>query len=106
MPVKTLEELQGALADAQLEFDQTNAALQTLGPSGEETTRKDLEAKFAQHEAEVRTLASDIDRLERMDKALKAVPPRSEGGVEVGKEPRTYERGIRENDGTWRSFFR
>jgi HK97 family phage major capsid protein len=106
--VKTLEELQGALADAQLEFDQTNAALQILGPDGDETTRKDLEAKFTKTEAEVRTLASDIDRLVRMDKALKAVPRNegSDGSVVVGKEPRTYERGFREVDGTFRSFFR
>jgi HK97 family phage major capsid protein len=103
-PIKTLEELQGELADAQLEFDQTNAALQVLGPDGDETTRKDLEAKFTAHEAEVRILASDIDRLERMDKALKAVP-RPEG-VEVGREPRTYEKGIRESNGEFRSFFR
>jgi HK97 family phage major capsid protein len=103
MAVKTLEELQDALADAQLEFDQTNAALQTIGPDGDETTRKDLEAKFAKHEAEVRTLASDIDRLERMDKALKQVP-RPEG-IEVGREPRTYEKGVRDGNGTYRSFF-
>src|SRR6266545_407245 len=104
MGVKTLEELQGALADAQLQFDQSNAALQALGPEGEETLRKDLEAQFAKHEGEVRTLASDIDRLERMEKALKQVP-RPEG-VEVGREPRTYERGVREANGSFRSFFR
>ncbi|HEY3118303.1 MAG TPA: hypothetical protein VGK54_16285, partial [Chloroflexota bacterium] len=104
MSIKTLEELQTDLADAQMEFDRTNAALQSLRPDSDETTRKDLEGKFSTHEAEVRKLASDIDRLKRMDDALKAVP-RTEGVV-VGKEPRTYEKGARENNGEFRSFFR
>lgn len=104
MPVKTIEELQDALADAQLEFDQTNAALQGLGPDGDKQTREDLEAKFTKTEAEVATLSADISRLERMDKALKQVP-RPEG-IEVGREPRTYEKGMRESTGEFRSFFR
>jgi HK97 family phage major capsid protein len=104
-PLRSLEELQGELADAELEFDQTNAALQGLMPGPEfEETRKDLEGKFAAHEAEVRKLASDIDRLKRMDDAIKAVPLTE--GVEVGREPHTYEKGIRETNGEFRSFFR
>jgi HK97 family phage major capsid protein len=104
MAVKTLEELQAELAEAQLEFDQTNVALQAHGPEGSDDIRKELEAKFERHESEVRTLASDIDRLERMEAALKKVP--RGGGVEVEREPRTYERGVRENNGEFRSFFR
>jgi len=104
-PLKTLEELQGELADAELEFDRTNAALQGLGTDADEQTRKDLDAQFAAHEGEVRKLASDIDRLKRMDDAYKAVP-RDTAGVTVGKEPRTYEKGARENNGEFRSFFR
>lgn len=104
--LKTLEELQGELADAELEFDKTNAALQGLMPDADEQLVKDLNAQFASHEAEVRKLSSDIDRLKRMDDAIKAVPGRDEGSVTVGKEPRTYEKGARENNGEFRSFFR
>ena len=105
-PLKSLEELQGELADAELEFDQTNAALQGLMPDASEETRKDLEAKFTAHEAEVRKLASDIDRLKRMDDAINKVPREADGQVRVGKEPRTYEKGVRETNGEYRSFFR
>lgn len=102
--LKSLEELHEELADAQLGFDQTNAALQTMPSEADEQTRKDLEAAFASHEAQVRKLSADIDRLKRMDDAIKAVPTPS--GVTVGREPRTYEKGVRESDGTFRSFFR
>ena len=106
-PLKTLEELQIELADAELEFDQTNAALQGLMPDAEnEQVRKDLEAKFAANEAEVRKLSSDINRLKRMEDAVAAVPKDKDGNVTVGKEPRTYEKGVRENNGEFRSFFR
>lgn len=105
MAVKTIEELQSELADAQLQFEHTNAALQALGPDSDKQTREDLESKFTTQEAEVAKVSSDIRRLERMDKALKDVP-RPDGEVKVGQEPRTYERGAREIDGTWRSFFR
>lgn len=104
MALKTIEELQDELADAQLGFDQTNAALQTLGPDANEETRSDLENRFTQHEAEVSKLSSDIKRLERMAKAIEDVP-RTEG-VQVGREPRTYEKGVREANGDFRSFFR
>jgi len=102
--LKTIEELQEDLADAQLEFDKTNAALAGLGPEADnETLRKDLEAQFSNNEAEVRKLAGDIKRLERMAKALEDVPREK---VEVGREPKTYEKGARNDDGTFRSFFR
>ena len=103
--LKTIEELQEDLASAQLEFDKTNAALTGLGPEADnETLRKDLEAQFSTHEAEVRKLAGDLKRLERMTKALEDVP--RDTNVEVGREPRTYEKGVRENSGEYRSFFR
>jgi HK97 family phage major capsid protein len=104
MSVKTLEELQAELADAQLAADQTDAALQMLGPTADRQGREDLETRFAEKVGEVTKLASDIQRQEDLTKALKAVP-RPEG-VEVGKEPRTYEKGVRENNGEFRSFFR
>ena len=102
MSVKTLEELQAELADAQLAFERTNAALQGLGPDSDKQTREDLESDFSTKEAEVSKLASDIDRWERMDKALKDVPKPE---IRVGNEPRTYERGVRNDDGSFRSFF-
>jgi HK97 family phage major capsid protein len=103
MSVKTLEELQAELADEQLELERTDAALQGIGPSADEQTRKDLESRFAEKEHEVAKLAADIDRQERMTKALKDVPKPE---IRVGSEPRTYEKGQRETDGTFRSFFR
>ncbi len=103
MSVKTLEELQSELADSQLALDQTDAAMQTLDPKDKET-REELEARFTEKEQEVAKLAADIDRKERMTKALKAVP--RPDGIEVGREPRTYEKGVRENNGEFRSFFR
>jgi HK97 family phage major capsid protein len=102
MSVKTLEELQSDLADAQLALDQTDAAMQSLDPKDKET-REELGARFTEQEERVAKTASDIDRKERMHKALADVP-RPEG-VEVGKEPRTYERGVRNQDGNFRSFF-
>lgn len=104
MAIKTIEELQSELADAQLNFDKADAALQLLTPQADEQTRKDLEADFAKYEEEVRKLASDINRQERKKKAYQEVPRPS--SVQVGEEPRTYERGVREPDGTYRSFFR
>jgi len=103
MSVKTLEELQSELADSQLALDQADAALQTLDPKDKET-REELGARFTEKEEEVAKLAGDIDRKERMHKALAAVPKPE--GIEVGREPRTYEKGIRENNGEFRSFFR
>jgi HK97 family phage major capsid protein len=103
MSVKTLEELQSELADSQLALDQTDAAMQTLDPKDKET-REELEARFTEKEQEVAKLAGDIDRKEQMNKALKAVP--RPDGIEVGREPRTYEKGVRENNGEFRSFFR
>jgi len=100
--IKTLEELQADLADAQLAFERHNAALQGLGPDSNKETRDDLESKFSEKEAEVAKLAGDIARIERMNKALNDVP-RAE--VKVGEEPRTYAKGVREADGTARSFF-
>ena len=102
MSVKTLEELQAELADAQLAFERDNAALQGLNPDDEQT-RKDLESRFSEKEAEVAKLAGDIARIERMNKALNDVP-RAE--IKVGNEPRTYEKGARESNGEFRSFFR
>ena len=104
MSVKTLEELQAELADAQLAADQTDAALQNLGPTADKQGREDLENRFAEKVGEVKKLASDIQRQEDLTKALAAVP-RPEG-VEVGREPRTYEKGARETNGEFRSFFR
>jgi HK97 family phage major capsid protein len=103
MSVKTLEELQAELADAQLKFERTNAALQGLGPDSDKQTREDLESQFSAEEAEVAKLSGDISRVERMQKALNDVP---RGEIKVGTEPRTYEKGIRENNGEFRSFFR
>src|SRR4249920_539260 len=90
MSVKTLEELQAELADEQLKFERSNAALQGLGPDSDKQTREDLESEFSEKEAAVAKLASDIDRLERMTKAISDVP---RGEIKVGNEPRTYEKG-------------
>jgi len=103
MSVKTLEELQAELADEQLKFERSNAALQSLGPDSDKQGREDLESEFSEKEATVAKLASDIDRLERMTKAINDVP---RGEIKVGNEPRTYEKGARENNGEFRSFFR
>ena len=103
MGVKTLEELQAELADEQLKFERSNAALQGLGPDSDKQTREDLESEFSEKEAAVAKLASDIDRLERMTKAINDVP---RGEIKVGNEPRTYEKGVREATGEFRSFFR
>jgi HK97 family phage major capsid protein len=103
MSVKTLEELQAEHADAKLKFERQNAALQGLGPDSDKQTREDLESEFNATEAEVAKLSSDIDRYVRMQKALEDVP---RGEIKVGNEPRTYEKGIREDNGEFRSFFR
>jgi HK97 family phage major capsid protein len=103
MSVKTLETLQEEFADAQLKFERTHAALQALGPDSDKQTREDLESEFSANEAQVAKLAADIDRTERMKKAIEDVP-RAE--IKIGEEPRTYYKGAREANGEWRSFFR
>jgi HK97 family phage major capsid protein len=103
MTVKTIEELQSELADAELAMNTADAALQAVDPKDKDT-REELDAEFRARTEEVSKLADDVRRKEDMHKALAAVPKNS--GIEVGQEPRTYERGIRENDGKYRSFFR
>ena len=103
MSVKTLEELQAEHADETLAFERAHAALLGLGPDSDTKTREDLESEFAAKEASVKKLSDDIDRYDRMQKALEAAP-RSE--IKVGIEPRTYEKGVRETNGEFRSFFR
>jgi HK97 family phage major capsid protein len=106
MSVRTLEELQSALADAQIELETVDATLLGLDPlKADKRDVEELEARFAQKEAELAKIADDIDRKERMGEALKRVPKPDTSGVEVGREPRTYERGIRNPDGKVRSFF-
>ena len=101
--LKTLEELQADLADAQLALERHNAALQGLGPNADKQTKEDLDGKFEEKRAEVEKLADDIKRVEEMRKALEAAPRTD---IKVGSEPRTYEKGYREANGEYRSFFR
>ena len=103
MSVKTLEELQAEFADAQLKFERTHAALQGLGPDSDKQTREDLDSEFSADEAQVKKIADDIGRIERMNEAVKAAPRTD---IKVGSEPKTYEKGARNDDGTFRSFFR
>jgi len=103
---KTLEELQSDLADAELALEQVDTAIAALSPKADKRDREELEAQFTEKENELRNIADDIDRKERMAKAVADRPKPTSSGVEVVSEPRTYERGRREADGTWRSFFR
>ena len=106
MSVKTLEELQSDLANAQIDLETADAAILALDPSkADKRDVEELEARFAEREKEVAALSDAIDRKERMAEAIKKVPKDS-SGVEVGKEPRTYEKGVRETNGEFRSFFR
>jgi HK97 family phage major capsid protein len=105
MSVKTLEELQTDLANAQIDLETVDATLIGLDAKADKRDVEELEARFAQKEAEVAKIADDIDRKERMAEAIKKVPKSDASGVEVGKEPRVYERGAREPDGGFRSFF-
>lgn len=114
--IKPLEELREDLSEATLRQEEIDAQIVDLGPDPDAGKLSELEQRFEDQGKEVAFIAATIERREIM-KQKKAeaplpkdgdgAPPSSERThVRVGGEPLTYRpEGVREPDGSFRSFF-
>lgn len=112
---RTREELGEDLAEATLRHEEIDAEITALGPDPDADKIADLNQRFAEQGKKVAFIQDAIDRRETMVRG-KAEAPLSKDGdgakpspaqrVEVGGEPLTYRKeGVREPDGSYRSFF-
>lgn len=103
----SVEELRSNLEQAEARMAETDAAIVAAGKDIDEQVLSDLEARFAEEEAEAQRLTATIDRRERMETALQRVP-RAKDELEERKpnalvrEPLIYRK---RSEGGQHSFF-
>lgn len=103
----SVEELRSNLEQAEARMAETDAAIVAAGKDIDEQVLSDLEARFAEEEAEAQRLTAAIDRRERMEIALQRVP-RAKDELEERKsnalvrEPLIYRK---RSEGGQHSFF-
>lgn len=103
----SVEELRSNLEQAEARMAETDAAIVAAGKDIDEQVLSDLEARFAEEEAEAQRLTAAIDRRERMETALQRVP-RAKDELEERKpnalvrEPLIYRK---RSEGGQHSFF-